>query len=168
MNEEINELDGLWGWLLLFTGFVIWTIIRVGLLIVSTFLPLFRDGTWDALTRPDSPVYDPMWQRVLLFELAGNIAIGAMAMVTLALLVVRSSYAPKSAIGLLVGSFVIVAANYLIAGQVLSVAGRGTDYENLAILFRSGIAMLIWVPYFLISRRVKATFADRPLIESSS
>lgn len=168
MDEEINELDGLWGWLLLFTGFVIWKIIRACFLIASTFLPLFRDGTWEALTRPDSPVYDPMWQRVLLFELAGNIAIGAMAMVTLALLVVRSSYAPKSAIGLLVGSFVIVAANYLIAGQIPSLADRGTDYENVAVLFRSGTAMLVWVPYFLISKRVKATFAHPPLAESSS
>ncbi|MDR6841159.1 DUF2569 family protein [Pseudoxanthomonas sacheonensis] len=168
VDEEVNELDGLWGWLLLFTGFVIWKIVRVGLLISSTFLPLFRDGTWEALTRPDSPVYDPMWQRVLLFDLAGNIAIGAMAMITLALLVVRSSYAPKSAIGLLMGSFVIVAVNYLLAGQVPSVADRGTDYENLALLIRSGIAMLVWVPYFLISRRVKATFANRPFTESSS
>ena len=168
MDEEINELDGLWGWLLLFTGFVIWQIIRVGILIVSTFLPLFRDGTWEALTRPDSPIYDPMWQRVLIFELAGNVVIGAMAMVTLALLVVRSSYAPKSAIGLLVGSFVIVAANYLIAGQILSVADRGTDNENLAMLFRSGVAMLVWVPYFLISKRVKATFADLPFAEPFS
>lgn len=168
MDEENNELDGLWGWLLLFTGFVIWKIIGVGFLIASTFLPLFRDGTWEALTRPDSPVYDPMWQRVLLFELAGNIAIGAMAMITLALLVVRSSYAPKSAIGLLVGSFVIVAANYLIAGQIPSLADRGTDPESLRMLFLSGLAMLVWVPYFLISKRVKATFAPPPLTESSS
>jgi hypothetical protein len=168
VNEEINELDGLWGWLLLFTGFVIWQIIRVGILIVSTFLPLFRDGTWEALTQPDSPIYDPMWQHVLLFQLAGNIAMGAMAMITLALLVVRSSYAPKSAIGLLVGSFVIAAAYYVIAGQIPSLADRGTDYEGLAILFRSGIAMLVWVPYFLISKRVKATFVDRPFTEPSS
>lgn len=168
MDEEINELNGLWGWLLLFTGFVIWKIIGIGFLIASTFLPLFRDGTWEALTRPDSPVYDPMWQRVLLFELAGNIAIGAMAMLTLALLVVRSSYAPKSAIGLLVGSFVIVAANYLIAGQISSPADRGTDHEGLRMLFLSGLAMLVWVPYFLISKRVKATFAHRPFTESSS
>lgn len=168
MDEEVNELDGLWGWLLLFTGFVIWMIIRVGFLIVSNFLPLVSDGTWAALTQPGSPVYDPMWQRMLLFQLAGNIAMGAMAMVTLALLVVRSSYAPKSAIGLLVGSFVIVATGYLVAGQIPSLVDRQTGYESLAALVGSGIAMLVWVPYFLLSKRVKATFADRSFAESST
>lgn len=162
MDEEINELDGLWGWLLLFAGFVVLKIVRVGFLIVSTFLPLFRDGIWHAVTRPDSPAYHPMWERVILFELAGNIAIGAMAMVTLALLVVRSSYAPKAAIGLLVGSFAVATANYFLAGQIPSIADRGADYESLAVLVRSIVAMLVWVPYFLISKRVKATFAPSP------
>jgi len=168
VDEEINELDGLWGWLLLFTGFVVLKIVRIGFLIVSTFLPLFRDGTWQALTRPDSPAYHPLWERVLLFELAGNIVIGAMATVALALLVVRSSYAPKFSIGLLMGSFVVAAANYFIAGKIPSVADQGTDYESLAVLVRSTLAMLIWVPYFLISKRVKTTFDRSTLLSESS
>ena len=164
MNEESNELDGLWGWLLLFTGWVVLKIIGIGFLIASSFLPLFRDGTWQALTRPDSPAYHPLWERVLLFELAGNIAIGAMAMVTLALLVVRSSYAPKSAIALLVGNVAVAAVSYFIAGQIPSLTDRGTDYESLAVLVRSTLAMLVWVPYFVMSKRVKATFTGSAFV----
>ena len=168
MDEEVNELDGLWGWLLLFTGFVILKIVRIGFLIASTFLPLFRDGTWQALTSPGSPAYHPLWERVVLFELAGHIVIGAMAMVALALLVVRSSFAPKFSIGLLMASFAVAAANYFIAAQIPSIADPATDYGSLAVLVRAGIAMLVWVPYFLVSRRVKATFAYSPHLSESS
>lgn len=168
MDEEVNELDGLWGWLLLFAGFVVVKIVSVGFLIASTFLPLFRDGTWQTLTQPGSPAYHPLWKSALLFELAGNIVIGAMAMVALALLVVRSAYAPKFSIGLLLGNFIVAAIGYFIAGQIPSVADQGTGYESLAVLVRSAIAMLVWVPYFLVSKRVKATFANGPLLGESS
>ena len=168
MDEEVNELDGLWGWLLLFTGFVILKIVRIGFLIASTFLPLFSGDNWHALTSPDSPAYHPLWERVLLFELAGHIVIGAMAMVALALLVVRSSYAPKFSIGLLMASFAVAAANYFLAAQVPSIAGQGTGYESLAVLVRAAMAMLVWVPYFLVSKRVKATFAYSPQLSESS
>ena len=168
MDEEANELDGLWGWLLVFTGFVVFTIIRVSLAIASAFWPLFRDGTWQGLTTPDSPAYNPMWQHLIVFELVGNIVIVAMATLALALLVVRSSYAPKFAIVFLLTSLAVVAAGYFIAGQIPAVAGQGTDYESLAELFRSFMAMLIWVPYFLLSKRVKATFANRLPTEPSS
>lgn len=168
MDEEVNELDGLWGWLLLFAGFVVVKIVSVGFLIASIFLPLFRDGTWQTLTQPGSPTYHPLWKSVLLLELAGNIVIGAMAMVTLALLVVRSVYAPRVSIGLLIGSFVLAAASYFIAGQIPSVADQGTGYESLAVLVRASIAMLVWVPYFLMSKRVKATFATPRLVGESS
>ncbi|HEX7802642.1 MAG TPA: DUF2569 family protein [Pseudoxanthomonas sp.] len=166
MDEEVeaNELDGLWGWLLLFVGLVVLKIVSVGFLLASTFLPLFRDGTWQALTQPGSPTYHPLWKSVLLFELAGNITIGAMAMVALALLVVRSVYAPRFSIGLLLGNFAVAAVSYFIAGQIPSVADQGTGYESLAVLVRSAIAMLVWVPYFLVSKRVKATFANPRLV----
>jgi MFS superfamily sulfate permease-like transporter len=166
LNEEPNDLDGLWGWLLLFTGWVVLKIAGIGFLLASAFLPLFRDGTWQALTRHDSPAYHPLWERVLLFELAGNIAIGALAMVTLALLVVRSAYAPRSAIALLVGTFAVAAVSYSMARQIPSVVG--TDYDSLALLVRSTLAMLVWVPYFLVSRRVKATFSGSPFATESS
>ncbi|SDQ85425.1 DUF2569 family protein [Pseudoxanthomonas sp. CF125] len=165
---EVNELDGLWGWLLLFTGFVILKMVRIGFLILATFLPLFRDGTWQALTSPGSPAYHPLWERVLIFELAGHIVIGAMAMVALALLVVRSSYAPKFSIGLVTASFAVAAANYFIAAQIPSIPDQGTGYENLAVLVRATIAMLIWVPYFLVSRRVRATFYSPRLLDEPS
>jgi hypothetical protein len=168
VDEEVNELDGLWGWLLLFVGFVILKIVGTGLLIASTFLPLFRDGTWQALTSPDSPAYHPLWERVLLFELVGHIVIGAMAMLALALLVVRSPYAPKFSIGLLIASFAAAAANYFIAAQIPSIADRGTDHESMATLIRALIAMLVWVPYLLLSRRVKATFAYSQRLGESS
>lgn len=168
MDEEVNELDGLWGWLLLFAGFVVVKIVSVGFLIASTFLPLFRDGTWQTLTQPGSPAYHPLWKSVLLFELAGNLVIGAMAMVALALLVVRSAYAPRFSIGLLMGNFIVAAVGYFIAGQIPSVADHGVGYESLATLVRSALAMLVWVPYFLVSKRVKATFYGSPLLGESS
>lgn len=163
----MNELDGLWGWLLLFTGFVVLKIVSIGFLVASTFLPLFRDGTWQALTQPDSPAYHPLWESFLLFDLAGNTAIGAMAMVALALLVVRSTYAPRFSIGLLVAGFVVAAVNYFIARQIPTVADLGAGHESLAVLVRSTMAMLVWVPYFLVSKRVKATFAPSPLLDES-
>lgn len=164
MDEEANELDGLWGWLLLFAALVVVKIARVGFLIASTFLPLFRDGTWQALTQPGSPAYHPLWKSVLLFEVAGNIVIGAMAMITLALLVVRSVYAPRFSIGLLIASFALAAMGYFMSAQIPSAAVQDADYQSLAVLVRSALAMLIWVPYFLVSKRVKATFAGSRLV----
>lgn len=168
VDEEANELDGLWGWLLLFAGLVVLKIAGVGFLIVSTFLPLFRDGTWQALTQLGSPAYHPLWKSALLLELTGNIVIGTMAMITLALLVVRSIYAPRFAIGLLLGNFMLAAVGYFIAWQIPSLADQGADHQSLAVLVRSTLAILVWVPYFLVSKRVKATFSSPPVFAESS
>ena len=70
-----RELTGLEGWLALVGIGLVLAPIRSLWAFIQTFPPLFRDGTWRALTEPDSVSYHPLWAPVLLGEITFNIAI---------------------------------------------------------------------------------------------
>mgnify|MGYP006141242801 FL=1 len=158
MDANAKKLDGIGGWLLLVAFGLIVTPIRVSLMIVQTHLPMFSDGTWNALTSPASEHYHWLWAPLLLFEMAGNILLVLLALVTLCFFFMKSKYTPRLFITWLVFGLVFVVADYALAEQIPLIAGQPTDPESIREIVRSVVGAAIWVPYFLVSKRVKATF----------
>lgn len=148
---------GLAGWLVIVCIGLIATPLRLSYFLLQTYPPIFRDGTWDALTTPGTESYHPFWAPLLLGEITVNLAMIAMSIYLLYLFFRHSARFPKLYILLLGGSlfFILIdafAAQVVLPNQPLMDAETGGEFG------RSAIVAAIWIPYMLKSRRVRNTF----------
>lgn len=153
-------LTGIGGWLILFIIGLVLAPIRMGSILATDFLPLFKDGTWQALTTPGSEHYHAMWGPLLAFEIAGNLGTLVGALAVLLFLSRKSRLTPRIAIAWLAFNLAVMIGDHILVQTVPVVAEQGTDPEGLAELARSAIGALIWIPYWLVSKRVKQTFVE--------
>ncbi|MCL2308779.1 MAG: DUF2569 family protein [Proteobacteria bacterium] len=152
-----EELKGLGGWLILVCLGLIGTILRLLYYLAVDFLPIFTNGSWEALTTPGAEHYHAAWAPLILSEVASNFVIIALAGCSLYLFFTKSRYFPKVFIGYMALNIIIVTADFL-ACKFLPVADAESSAETLPEVYRSLCAAMIWIPYMLYSRRVKNTF----------
>ena len=72
--EESNELEGLGGWLILVGIGTVVAPFRLILLVAVTYIPIFEDGTYAALTTVGSEFYQPVWAPLLIGEIVFNVS----------------------------------------------------------------------------------------------
>jgi hypothetical protein len=157
--EKTEPPKGIGGWLIFVVIGLIISPIRVAYLLATTHWPIFLDGTWEVLTTPGSEAYHPLWAPLVIFEIIGNLGVIALAVVTLWHLVRKSRHTPKLAIIWLAWTAIFIAVDFFAADLIPAVAAEsdpGSDRE----LVRSLVSAAIWIPYFLVSKRVKATFVN--------
>jgi uncharacterized membrane protein YfcA len=130
---EGAELRGLEGWLLL-VGF-----------------------GWTALTVPGSPAYHRLWAPLLIAETGLNILLLTGSVVCLLLFFRKRRIFPRVAI-----AWLLVGALAPVLGLVMTRAVPGVEVETAEIreAVQGGLGAIIWIPYFLESKRVRATFVE--------
>lgn len=153
-----NKLHGIGGWLFLVILGLVVSSVRISLMLVQDHAPIFSDGTWQAITSPSSESYHALWAPLITFEIAGNVLVVLLALATLCLMFMKSKYTPAMAITWLLTGLVFVAADAIFAQQIPLIANQPTDPETVKEIVRSVVGAALWVPYFLVSKRVKATF----------
>jgi hypothetical protein len=153
--KESPPLKGIGGWLILPLIGLIITIIGVPLTVYKELVPVFTGGYWQVVTSPASDFYHPLWAPTILFELLGNLTLVLFAVILLWLLVQHSRWLPKLIIAFFVLNFLFMSGDYVLVGMLPNVQ---SDPESWKEIFRSLVACVIWIPYFLESKRVKATF----------
>jgi len=156
--QQEHGLDRIGGWLILFLTGLLLTPIRLGVVLYKTFVPLFSDGTFGQLTTPSSDLYHPLWAPLIAFELIGNLSVIALGLVTLYHFLRKSRKTKKYAIAWLLTAFAFVVIDFFFADMIPSIAVQPADPESIKEVARSTVSAAIWVPYFLVSKRVKATF----------
>jgi hypothetical protein len=150
---------GIGGWLILVVIGLLISPIRICYHLVTVHWPIFRDGAWPILTTPGTEVYHALWAPLIAFEIAGNLLTLALGLVTLWFLVRKSRLTPILAITWLMVNTAFVVADYFAANLIPAIAAQ-SDPDSTKELLRSIVAASIWIPYFLLSKRVKATFVD--------
>ena len=146
---------GLGGWLILVGIGLVISPFRLGAFILQ-FVPVFTDGTWEILTTPGSEQYHALWAPVLIFELLGTLGF-IVAYVVLGILFFRKSRLfPKTyiAIALINLCFIILDAGL---GFALP-GGTMLAPEAAKEMARALVSVAIWVPYMMVSKRVRNTF----------
>jgi hypothetical protein len=148
------SLDGIGGWLLLVGIGILFTPLRLVFDIVSLF-PSYGADTWARLTTPGSPDYHSLWATLLIGELLGNALFLGFSVLNAALFLQKRRSFPWFFIAFLVTNAVFLMIDGALAAIV---SGKADDTASAMALVRSITATSIWVPYFLASKRVKATF----------
>ncbi len=154
-----SHLRGIGGWLILPA---ISLVIRPFTLLYtfgSTANAYFNAQVWDTFSSPGSPTYQPGTITLLVFELAGNVSVLALGVIAAVFFFRTKRQAPKLVIALLLAMVALHAIDALggwLIGNTKDPSAIGTYMEAI----RASLQALLWVPYFLVSRRVKATFVN--------
>ena len=151
--------QGLGGWLVLVGFGLLFSPLRLISHLLSTYPPLFTDGAWDALTSPSSGAYVPFWAPLLGFEILGNVLLFIAGLVLIALFFQRSPRFPPTYIGISIASFLFILGDAWLVSLVLPDEPM-FDPETTRELARSFVNLVVWVPYLLISKRVRNTFSQ--------
>jgi uncharacterized protein DUF2569 len=147
---------GIGGWLILVAVGLCLTPIRLAAEIVRGLRPL-EPTTWHAITTPGTRAYHPLFGPLIVGELVVNAALLVWAGALLYLFFAKRRSFPVIMITFMIARVVFQAADLGVALMIPAAAPRigPTVYGALA---GSVIVTLIWVPYFIRSRRVEATF----------
>ena len=158
-NIPAEGPKGLGGWLILVCIGLCGSILRLSLILVNTYLPIFVQNQWELFTTPGYEYYHPLWRPLLLFEIAANLVILMLSGYLLYLFFTKSRRFPRFFIGwLLLGLFFVISDLFL-SNLIPAVAGADKT-ESLREISRTIAYALIWIPYMLLSERVKNTFVE--------
>lgn len=156
MNEE-KKLEGLGGWLILIGLGIVFSPLKIIALVFSTYSEIFSNDAWEVLTKPGTDAYNPLWGPILIGEILIN-TILVVAWVFIAFLFfTKKKVFPKWFIGILLFTLIFILIDALAIKLVLPNEPI-FDEETAKEFVRTLIISLIWIPYILISKRVKATF----------
>lgn len=156
MAEEKN-LEGLGGWLVLVGLGIIISPLRLISIVFPVYSEIFSNGSWVVLTTPGTEAYNPLWAPILFGEMAINGGL-VLAWIFIAYLFFsKKKVFPKWYIGMVLFTLAFILIEALAIKSVLP-NEPVFDAETGMEFGRSVIFALIWVPYMLVSKRVKATF----------
>jgi len=125
----------------------------------TTYLPIFTEGKWQLLTSQNSDYYIPGIGAGLIFEVVFHFLFLIFSIYLLLFLFEKNKRFPKLCIIYLISVLVYGIIDYAIVQSIVqttpSLAGQFSDNTGLG---RNVISALVWVPYMLKSKLVKATF----------
>ena len=126
---------------------------------LGRLVPAYSLDNWLTLTTPGGEGYHALWAPLLIFELVGNIFFVVFSILLAVLFVQRRRSLPLAYVVFLVLNTLFLVADTLFAAMVTPL--KGSDAASfLAQMGRNVVPMVIWIPYFLVSRRVKETFVS--------
>jgi len=157
--ENQYELKGLGGWLIL-VG--IGVVINPIFLLVTLYssIPLFSDGSWEALTTIGQETYHPLWGPLIIGEIIYNLVMLALTIYLIYLFFSKHYRFPKFFIAIIVASLIFILLDAWIVTLILP-SRPILNQETINEIARAFGAGIIWIPYMLVSKRVKATFVEK-------
>jgi len=154
-NERPQRIGGVL--ILIAIGLVISLLQNVGYCL-SSLAPVLKRPVWDSVTNPISLSHHPYWKSVLIYEAATSSAILLMNVIMLWLFFRKKRMFPKLVVMMIPVFFVLNLLGYYFSGFIPTVAASALYAKQGKELVISFVALHIWIPYFLLSKRVKRTF----------
>lgn len=165
MDKEVDSLNSeatpkaIGGLLILVALGVIFAPLRNLHFVATTYPPIFKDGTWEALTNEASQAYSPLWQPLLLGEILVNIVLLSASFYLIYLFFTKKSAFPKWYAAIAVFSAVFILLDAYMVTLVLPNLPM-FDHETTTEFARSLFSCLVWSPYLFLSKRSKETFLN--------
>jgi hypothetical protein len=149
-------LNGIGGWLILLAiGHVLLPLrfLKTGVDLIFTTM---NTNSWRSLTDPIEPTYHAWWAPTLLFELFFNLGALIFAALLLTLFFTKRAAWPRAYVLFLIVNLMGAIIDIVVAGRIPAAAQ--SVVTSISSLVPSIVAAAIWIPYVLLSKRVKATF----------
>ena len=156
MGNEKN-LEGLRGWLILVAIGVILAPIRLLSVELPMYNEILNDGTWELLTLVDSELYHPLWAPVLITEITFSFMLLLASLYLVVLFFSRHYLFPRVFIALTLAMLIFIAFDAWLVSQVMPERSFFAT-QNILDFARTLVSAAIWIPYMLVSKRVKVTF----------
>lgn len=153
MDDQRNEMKTetkIGGWLILVLIGLIVTPIRLGLSLLKDSLPLFD-------TMPLLEAY-PKLQAMIYVETIGNIIFVLFAIILLIMMTSKDRRFPKLMIAFYLANLIFVLGDAIYVSQVPVLEQFADSGDSTKEIARAVVGTAIWVPYMLVSTRVKRTF----------
>ena len=149
---------GLKGWLVLVAIGVIISPIRVSASLYLYYKE-FTPEIFSALTTPGTEVYHKLWLPFIVGEFAANLLILILSIFLVYLFFFKRKPFPKVYIALAIIVPLVLGIDALV-GKIVMPNEPYFDATGAKEFGRSIVALIIWVPYMLLSERVKNTFVN--------
>jgi hypothetical protein len=158
MNNN-DELKGLSGWLILVGLGVVIAPVRMLIIYGPIYEPFLNEDIWEALTSVYSVAYHPLWAPLLIGELVYNLLILIASCYLIYLFFSKHYLFPRFYIALAAMSLVFIPLDAWLLTLVLP--DQKLPDETITEFLRALVVALIWIPYMLLSERVKLTFVEK-------
>jgi transglutaminase-like putative cysteine protease len=149
------ELTGLGGWLILVAIGRIVNPIAI-LTTMASNLSAYAPETWHTLTDPSGSAYNSLWAPVLIFELLMNLTSLVFSILLLIMFFQRRRTFPVLFIIFMAYAAIAVILDHF-STLLIPAAAHNTGGVDTTMA-RTLVPCFIWIPYMLVSQRVKATF----------
>ena len=154
-----DDLKGLGGWLILVGIGVVIGPFRLGYEYGPIYYSIFTDGTFGILTTAGTEAYNSLWAPLLIGEALYN-SLMVLASASLIYLYFTKHYLfPKVYIYIIAISIIFIPLDAWL-GSFVIIDEPMFDPATSKELARTVLSAFIWIPYMLVSKRVKATFVE--------
>ncbi len=147
---------GFGGWLILPLIGLVLSPLRMAIQFFTDVLPVFDAEVWHRLSDAASPEYQPMLVPLIVFESVANVAMLVFTLVLMWFFFHKSRRTPR----LYVIWQALLALTQVVDTMLASSAGLPVDMTSMRDVIRAVVTAAIWIPYFLVSKRVKNTFVE--------
>jgi len=154
---DAPHLQGLGGWLIVVGFGLCCSLVWRPISIASNWEGLFSTAVWQTVAVPGGEHYHPLYGPLLIFEVLGNTLLIGLNILAVCLFFSKRRLFPRIFIALMIGNAFILLIDEIVGGHIPQLAGA-PDTGSKRELFRAIVYVMIWCPYVLRSRRVKATF----------
>lgn len=151
------DLRGIGGWLILVAINLVVGLVRTAAGNIQTLPPVLNLHVWHPLTTPGQPNYHPLFAPALLGEAAFNLIVAGSLLLAGFLFITQRRRFPQVMIFIL-GFSVVFSLGDAIALANLPGQSQAETFKNIGTTLGTAIAASVWIPYYLVSRRVRLTF----------
>src|SRR5882672_9723826 len=141
-------------------------VIAIGLVIsllqnlngVFRSLAPLRAPVWARLTDPSSPRYHPYWRGALIYEAVAACLYLIMNLIAIILFFGKRRLFPILTVVFIPSIFILGLVDHYLGSLIPAVAASPVHAKGAYVLAAKFVALHVWIPYLLVSKRVKATF----------
>jgi cobalamin synthase len=120
--------------------------------------PIIKSPLWERYTNPGSPKFHPQWKLVIICDAIAVTLILFCNVLMVVFFFRKNRVFPALAVASFPIFFLLAFASHFLGGFIPDVAGSAAYAKQGTALIIKFIAMHIWIPYFLLSKRVAKTF----------
>ena len=158
-HNDGNSNPKIGGWLILCAiGLVLYPVQTLFSLVTEIIPAIFSDN-WVTLTSPTDPGYHSLWTPLVIAELVGNICFFIFSIFIVVFFFQQRRCVVKLFIFFLIANIIFVGSDYIIINFFL-IRTNTVNMDATINFVRTVVAGAIWIPYFILSKRVSKTFVN--------